>query len=132
VVVLGALAVVPAGLAATFLPPVVWPDVPMPASLAASMPSARWRLWTEATDEFRLPLHLAFVEARCGSDGSVALIFEEHRPPYTERRFAYAVRGSTPTSDAGSWSGGWGIIGSVLDDEEFVHLMGQDPPPCED
>ena len=81
VVVLGALAVVLAGLAATFLPPVVWPDAPVPASLAASVPSARWRLWTEATDALRLPLHLTFVEARCGSDGSVALIFEEHRPP---------------------------------------------------
>lgn len=130
-VVLGAVAVVLAGLAATFLPSVVWPDAPVPASLAASVPSARWRLWTEATDGLRLPLHLTLVEARCGLDGSVALIFEEHRPPYTESRFAYAARGSMPTSVDDSWGGGYGITGSVLDDEEFIHLVGQNPPSCE-
>lgn len=130
-VVLVVAAVVIVGLAATFLPAVFWPDAPVPASLAASVPSARQRLWTEAMDGLRLPLHLTFVEARCGSDGSVALIFEEHRPPYTESRFAYAARGSMPTSAADSWSGGYGISGSVLDDDELIHLMGRNPPSCE-
>jgi hypothetical protein len=130
VVAVGSLVVL-GGLAATYLPPVVWPDAPVPASLAQAVPSARWRLWTEATDGLRLPLHLTFVEARCGSDGSVALIFEEHRPPYTESRFAYASRGSMPTSADDSWGGGHGITGPVLEDDEFVHLMGQDPQPCE-
>jgi hypothetical protein len=131
VVAVGSLVVL-GGLAATYLPPVIWPDAPVPASLAESVSSARWRLWTEATDGLRLPLHLTFLEARCGSDGSAALIFEEHRPPYTESRFAYAAGGSMPTSVADSWSGGYGITGSVLDDDEFVHLMGQNPQPCED
>lgn len=129
VTVVGSLIIL-GGLAAAFLPPVIWPDAPAPASLAQSVPSARWQLWTEATDGLRLPLHLTFVEARCGSDGSVGLIFEEHRPPYAERRFAYAARGSMPSSADDSWGGGYGITGSVLDDDEFTHLLGPNPPVC--
>ncbi|MHB8959864.1 MAG: hypothetical protein ACYDAN_09585 [Candidatus Limnocylindrales bacterium] len=122
--------VVLGGLATTFLPSVIWPDSPAPASVAASVPAARWQLWTEATDGLRLPLHLTFTEARCGADGSVGLIFEEHRPPSTERRFAYAARGSMPSSADNAWSGGYGISGSVLDDDEFIHLLGPNPPVC--
>lgn len=118
--------------AVTFLPPRIWPDAPAPPALAASIPSARGQLWKEATDGLRLPLHLTFTEARCGADGAVGLIFEEHRPPYTERRFAYAARGSMPTSADESWGGGHGIAGSVLDDSEFVHLLGPDPAPCQE
>jgi hypothetical protein len=134
--VIGAVAaagslVVLGGLAATFLPPVIWPDAPAPGALADSVPAARWKLWTEATDGLRLPLHLTFVEARCGSDGSVGLIFEEHRPPYTDERFAYAARGTMPTAADDSWSGGYGINGSVLDDDEFIHLLGPNPSICE-
>lgn len=119
------------GLATTFLPPAIWPDAPVPGLLAESVPSARWKLWTEATDGLRLPLHLTFVEARCGSDGSVGLIFEEHRPPYTDQRFAYAARGSMPSAGDDSWSGGYGITGSVLDDDEFIHALGPNPSICE-
>jgi hypothetical protein len=129
-VALAVAAVIVAGMTATFLPPVVWPDGRAPASLAAAIPAARWRLWTEATDGLRLPLHLTFLEARCGSDGSVALVFEEHRPPYTERRFAYVARGSMPTSADDSWSGGYGIVAPVLEDGELVHLLGTDHQPC--
>jgi hypothetical protein len=129
-IALAVVAVIVAGMTATFLPPVVWPDAPAPASLATAIPAARWRLWTKATDGLRLPLHLTFLEARCGSDGSVGLVFEEHRPPYTERRFAYVVRGSMPTSADDSWDGGYGIAGSVLEDDEFVHVLGPDHQPC--
>jgi hypothetical protein len=118
------------GLAATFLPPLVWPDAPAPPALATSIPSARQQLWTEATDDLRLPLHLTFIEAWCGADGTVGLIFEEHRPPYVGRSFAYAASDSMPSSAGKSWSGGYGITSSVLDDSEFVHLLGPDPSPC--
>jgi len=119
-------------LAATFLPPVLWPDRPVPPSLSAYLLSAaRQQLWSHATDGLRLPLHLTFVEARCAASGAVALIFEEHRPPYTDSRFAYAVRGSMPTATDAGWSGGYGISGSVLDDEEFIHLMGRATVPCD-
>lgn len=123
--------VVLGGLAATFLPPAIWPDAPAPEALAESVPPARWKLWTEATDGLRLPLHLTFVEARCGSDGSVGLIFEEHRPPYIDQRFAYAARGSMPTAGDNSWSGGYEITGSVLDDDEFIRALGSNPSICE-
>lgn len=133
--VLGAAAlagtiVVAVALVATFLPAVIWPDAPVPPSLAASMPAARQMLWTEGSDGPRLPLHLTFIEARCGADGSVALIFEEHRPPYADKRFAYAARGSMPTSADEAWGGGYGIPGPVLGDDEFIHLMGRDPARC--
>ena len=123
-----ALLAVPAviGLIATFVPPVLWPDRPVPASLAAFVPAARQQLWSEATDGLRLPLHLSFVEARCSPNGSVALIFAEHRPPYTETRFAFALRGSMPTATDDAWGGAAGVAGSVLDDAEFVHQMGLD------
>ncbi len=118
------------GLAATFSPPLVWPDAPAPPALATYIAPARQHLWTEATDGLRVPLHLTFIEARCGADGAVALIFDEHRPPYTDRAFGYVARGSMPTSADDSWSGGYGIAGSVFDDSEFVHLLGPDPVPC--
>jgi len=37
-----------------------------------------------------------------------------------------------PTSADESWSGGYGIAGSVLDDREFVYLLGPNPAPCEE
>ena len=117
-------------LAATFLPAVIWADAPVPPSLAASMPAARQMLWTEGSDGLRLPLHLTFKEARCAADGSVALIFEEHRPPYTDTSFAYAARSSMPTSPDEAWGDGYGIPGPVLRDDEFIHLMGLDPARC--
>ena len=126
---LAVLAVI--GLIATFVPPALWADRPVPASLAAFVPAARQQLWSEATDGLRLPLHLTFVEARCSPNGYVALIFEEHRPPYTETRFAYALRGSMPVGVDDSWGGGFGITGSVLDDTEFVYQMGLDTGSCE-
>ncbi len=118
------------GLMAILVPPMLWPDRPVPPSLAAFVPAARQQLWSEATDSLRLPLHLTFREARCSPNGSVALIFEEHRPPYTETRFAYALRGSMPTAVDDSWGGGAGIAGSVLDDSEFINQMGPDSTAC--
>ena len=123
--------VVVLGVAATFLPEVVWPDRPAPPSLEASLASARRQLSAEAVNELWLPRHFTFVEARCASDGSVAMIFEEHRPPYLESQFAYVARGSAPTAVDSAWSGGFGIAGSVLTDGEFVYLMGRDTKPCE-
>ncbi len=133
--VLGAAAlavaiVVGAALSGTYLPAVIWPDAPVPSSLAASMPAARQILWTEGSDGLRLPLHLTYMEARCAADGSVAVIFEEHRPPYTDTKFAYAVRGSMPAGSDEAWGGGYGIPGPVLGDDEFIHLMGRDPARC--
>ena len=84
------------GLAAAYVPAFVWPDARVPDSLSISLQSARRQLWAEAADGLRLPLHFSFVDSRCASDGSLALIFEEHRPPYLERRFAYVARGSAP------------------------------------
>jgi hypothetical protein len=119
------------GLAVMFLPPVIWRDAPVPASLAAYMPTARQTLWANGIDGLRLPLYLTFIEARCAADGAVALIFEEHRPPWTETRFAYTARGDMPTAPDDPWGGGLGIVGSVLADEEFIHLMGADPALCQ-
>jgi hypothetical protein len=119
------------GLAAAYVPAFVWPDARVPDSLSISLQSARRQLWAEAADGLRLPLHFSFVDSRCASDGSLALIFEEHRPPYLERRFAYVARGSAPMTLNDAWSGGFGIAGSVLDDVEFVHVMGSDTTPCE-
>ncbi len=123
--------VVAAALAATLLPPVIWPDAPAPASVEAFVAAARQDLWNEGTDGLRLPLHLSFIEARCAADGSVALIFEEHRPPYTKTWYAYVARGSMPTAEDQGWGGGFGIEGPALADREFIHVMGPDPAPCE-
>ena len=115
--------------AAASLPGLLWPDAPVPASLAEFMPAAREQLWDQATDGLRLPLHLRFLEARCSSDGGVALVFEEIGPPFFATTYAYAVRGSMPTSPDDGWSAGTGMR-SVLDDPEFVHLMGDDTVVC--
>jgi hypothetical protein len=117
-------------LGVIFLPPVVWPDPAIPASVAPYIPAARAALWTEATDGLQVPLHLTFVEARCAEDGAVALIFEEHRPPYGETRYAYAIRGSMPTTADNAWGGGFRVPAPVERDAEFIHLMGTDPGPC--
>ncbi len=131
VIAAGVAMLVAIGLITTFVPPVLWPDRPVPASLAAFVPAARQQLWSEAIDGLRLPLHLSFVEARCSPNGSVALIFADHRPPYTETRFAYALRGSMPTATDDTWGGGAGVAGSALDGSEFVHQMGLDTGSCE-
>jgi hypothetical protein len=125
-----ALLVVGGALGVILLPPVVWPDTAIPASVAPFIPTARAALLAEATDGLELPLHLTFLEARCAADGSVALIFEEHRPPYAESRYAYAVRGSMPTAVDDAWAGGFRVPGPVVADPEFIHLMGPDPGPC--
>lgn len=111
------------------LPSVIWPDAPVPESLVEFIPAAREQLWDQATDGLRLPLHLRFLEARCNGDGGVALVFEEIGPPFLGTAYAYAVRGSMPTSLDDAWGGGYGLS-SVLDDAEFIHTMGTDTAPC--
>lgn len=109
-------------------PSVIWPDAPAPPSVAAYVPVAREQLRGNAIDRRLWPLHLRFVEARCGRDGAVALIYEEIRP-LLPRTFAYAARGSMPTSTTDSWAGGTGMV-TVLDDPEFTRLMGPQSGAC--
>ena len=115
--------------ALTSLPGLPWPDAAIPASLAEFVPAAREQLWDQATDGLRLPLHLRFLEARCNSDGGVALVFEEIGPPIGTTTYAYAVRGSMPSSPDDDWGGGTGQT-SVLDNPEFIHSMGTDAVAC--
>ena len=35
-----------------------------------------------------------------------------------------------PTGTDDAWSGGIGVPGPVLADDEFIHLMGPDTGPC--
>ena len=94
------------------------------------MPSAREQLWSEAIDGLRRPLHLRFVEARCQAEGTaVALIFEEYRPPYLVRSYAYAVRGSLPTTSDERWAGRYGLR-SIEGDPELDRLLGRDTVAC--
>ena len=111
------------------LPALLWPDAPVPASLAEYLPAAREQLWGQATDGLRLPLHLRFLEARCNSSGGVALVFEEIGRPFFATTYAYAVRSSMPTSVHDGWAGGTGQT-SVLDDPEFILLMGDVTVAC--
>jgi hypothetical protein len=112
------------------LPAVIWPDEPAPRSVAAFVPGAREQLWSNAIAGLRLPLHLRFVEARCQAEGtSVALIFREYRPPYLSDTYAYAVRGSPPTSSDDSWVGGYGLR-SIEADPELERLLGSDTVAC--
>jgi len=111
------------------VPSVVWPDAPAPASLERSVPVAREWMWDRAFDAFPWPLHLRFIEVRCGSDGAVALVFEEIRPLLPLRTYAVAWRGSMPSSSDDGWGGGTGMP-SVLDDAEFIHIMGPDTVAC--
>ena len=122
--------VVAAALATTMVPPVIWPDAPAPASVEAFVAAARKDLRNRGANASWLPLHLSFIEARCSADGRVALIFEEHRPPYTTTRYAYVARGSMPTAEDQGWGGGFGIEGPAQADHEFIHVMGPDPAPC--
>jgi hypothetical protein len=127
---LAALVLVAVVVGLFVLPPVLLADAPAPASLAAYVPSARDQLWKHATDGLRLPLHLRFVEARCWADGgAVALVFEEWRPPYLRVTYAYAIRGSMPTSADDAWGGGFGVA-SLSTDDEFVFQMGADSVRC--
>ena len=82
-----------------------------------------------ASDGLRLPLHLRFLEARCDSDGGVALVFEEIGRPVGSTTYALRIRGSMPTSPDDGWGGGYGVR-SVLDDPEFIYLMGDDTVVC--
>ncbi len=112
------------------LPGLIWPDAQVPTSLAEFLPAAREQLWSQANDALRLPLHLRFVAARCSSDGEkVTLVFEELRPPYLTRTYAYVARRAMPTSVDDGWSGGYGMS-SVADDPEFVRIMGSDTVAC--
>ena len=111
------------------LPMLLWPDAPVPASLAEYLPAAREQLWAQAPDGLRLPLHLRFLEARCNSEGGAALVFEEIGRPFFATTYAYAVRGSMPTSPDDGWGGGTGKT-SVVDDPEFIHIMGDDTVAC--
>ena len=114
----------------TSLAALLWPDAPVPASLAEYLPAAREQLWNQATDGLRLPLHLRFLEARCSSDGGVALVFEEIGRPFFLTTYAYTVRGSMPTSADDGWGNGGTGLRAVLDDSEFIHLMGDDTVVC--
>lgn len=91
--------------------------------------TAREQLSNQATDGLRLPLHLRFIQARCSSDGGVSFVFEELGPPYRQRTYAYAVRGSMPMSREESWGGGYGLT-SVFTNPEFIHSMGSDTVGC--
>jgi len=126
------LGLVAVAAAVTMLPPFLLHDAPVPSSLAPFMAEARHKIRTEATDGFRLPLHLRFVEARCSTDGrrAVALIFEEWQPPYLNLSYAIAWRGSMPTVENNSWGGGVGMR-SVETDPEFVHVIGPNTGTCE-
>jgi hypothetical protein len=128
--VVGSISVHDAVYALNSLPGLLWPDDPVPASVAEFVPTARDELWSQAIDGLRLPLHLRFVDARCASDGGVALIFEELRPPYLTNTYAYTSRGSMPASQDDGWGSGGYSMSSVLDDPEFIHLMGDDTVPC--
>ena len=46
------------------------------------------------------------------------------------RTWAYAVSGSMPTSVDDPWAVGHAGDPSVLDDPEFIHLMGADTFAC--
>jgi hypothetical protein len=111
------------------LPSVIWPDEPAPASLAESVPLARERMWDRAFDSFPWPLHLRFIEARCGATGAVALVFEEIRPLLPMRTYAVAWRGSMPSSTDDDWAGSTGMA-SVRDDPELDRILGADTGPC--
>lgn len=115
---------------AAMSPPIIWPDAPAPPAIAAHVDAARTRLWTEATDGLRVPLHLAFDEAWCVPGGAVALIFEEHRPPYLETSFGYALRGSVPTSPDDAWGGAHGIESRAQVDAELRRELGPRAGPC--
>lgn len=119
------------GLAVTIAPRVVWPDRPVPAWLAPDLEDLRHGLWGHATDHGGLVLQLTFIEARCDPDGSVALIFEEHRPPYLVTRHAYVGGTREATGDVSWGGGGYGIEGSLLADAEFIYLYGVSPPVCD-
>jgi len=110
-------------------PELLWPDATVPASLAEFVPAAREFMRDRAIDTFRWPLHLRLLEARCNDEGAVALIFEEMRPLFPWRTYAVAWGGSMPTSIDDGWGGGTGLT-SVLDDSEFVHVMGTDTVLC--
>lgn len=70
------------------------------------------------------------MEARCrAGGGAVALVFEEWRPPYLGVTYAYAIRGSMPTSAGDAWGGGFGVT-SLSTDDEFVSQMGADSFRC--
>jgi hypothetical protein len=123
------LIVLVTGLAVTYAPQVIWPDRPVPAWLAPNLEDLRRDLQGHANDR-GLVLHLTFIEARCDPDGSVAVIFEEHRPPYLATRHAYVGGSREATGDVSWGGGGYGIEGSLLADAEFIHLFGADPPVC--
>ncbi len=117
------------GFAVVVLPPVLLPDAPAPPALAPFVASARHQLWVEGTPI--VPPYLRFVEARCQAGGTaVALVFEDWRFPYLNRTYAYAIRGSMPTTGDDGWGGGFGVK-SLTTDDEFLYQMGPNSKPCE-
>jgi hypothetical protein len=107
-------------------PPILLPDKPAPASVAGLIDAARHSIWTNANDAGPI-VHLQFVEARCSSDGSVILLFDEWRPPYLRPTHGFAMGGMT--------NDGWGFGGTGHDDwteieSEIAFNVGDDQLPC--
>jgi hypothetical protein len=120
-------------LLVVWLPTLALGDERAPASVAPFVDSARSSLRSEAIEGpfFWWPLHLRFVEARCSVEypGRVALVFEAWRPPYLSKSWAFAVRGSMPTSADDGWGGGFGSQ-PADEGDEFQYQIGAGSVPC--
>ena len=115
------------------LPPLLLDDEPVAAGLEPLVEDARRSIIGQSR-VFPRPLYPRLIEARCFSDETVALYFEEWVPPYVGLRYAVAVGPLNTHDGVSAWEGGYHLDdigqGSPIEDE----LAGQlgDEVACPD
>lgn len=88
------------------LPPLLIRDEPVAAGLQPLVEDARRSIIGQSR-VFPRPLHPRLIDARCFSDETIALYFEEWVPPYLGVRYAVAVGPLDPVDGMSGWGGGY-------------------------
>lgn len=88
------------------LPPLLIDDEPVAAALQPLVEDARRSIIGQSR-AFPRPLHPRLIDARCFSNETIALYFEEWVPPYLGVRYAVAVGPLNPVDGMSAWEGGY-------------------------
>lgn len=122
VAVVGLLAAL--AIATYSVPALLVQDEPVAAGVEGLVEDAR-RTVIGQSRVFPLPLHPQLIDARCFSDETVVLYFEEWVPPYLGNRYAVAI--GSPDHDRGAytWEGGYHLDDIGPDSAIATELAGQ-------
>lgn len=103
------------------LPPLLLDDDPVAVGLQPLVEDARRSIIGQSR-VFPVPLHPRLIDARCFSDETVALYFEEWVPPYLGQRYAVAVGSLNPIDGMAGWEGGC-HLGEIGPSSPIEHVV---------